>query len=141
MGNQGFLYTDGWCTCHALFCLALQSYAKWTHSQVVVQLAFVFISRVSVGFWFEGRFLWLISAWCQFLLGVFKQTWLKIMNHLTFRAYNQIIFNVSGITEFNWLAARSHDRGFTVKCAKPWSWHCDITSKNFKYVLNATSFP
>ena len=42
---------------------------------------------------------------------------------------------------FNWLAARSNNRGFTVKCAKPRSWLCDIISKNFKYVLNGISFP
>ena len=36
----------------------------------------------------------------------------------------------------NWLAARGHDCGFTIKCTKPRSWLCDITSKNFKYILN-----
>ena len=40
------------------------------------------------------------------------------MNHLIFREYNQIIFNVGGITEFNWLGARSHDRGIAILLQK-----------------------
>ena len=34
-----------------------------------------------------------------FAEGIFKQTWLKITNHLISRAYNQIILNDIGVTE------------------------------------------
>ena len=57
-------------------------YVDWIHSQYVAgnimfnvfvfQLVFVFISRVSVDFWFVGRVCWLVCVWCEILLGVFS---------------------------------------------------------------------
>ena len=106
----------------------------------------------------------LTLCWWNEILGQFSLSkqllaWDSFKDHLTYDAKRSLKFSKtltvifpSGWAKciqawdfvwykpFNWLAARSNNRGFTVKCAKPRSWLCDITSKNFEYVLNGISF-
>ena len=48
----------------------------------------------------RGEYVGWFLCGVRFFGGIFKQTWLKVTNHLISRAYNQIILSVIGVFDF-----------------------------------------